>query len=146
MDLIRQIIPNHGSINSKAVAKVFFRFMYRWTELRNLQEPFIWTVVSCTIYNILECCIKGDILPLNICIWTPIHFVCTFRINLETKVKMSFLGVTNIHSFSTLYVKIVWINNMCRLIPQNSKFEICYLEFQIHTFIFHTVCQNSMDK
>ena len=47
--LIRQMIPDCGGIKSKAVAKVIFGFMYRWTELRNLQEPFIWMVVSCTI-------------------------------------------------------------------------------------------------
>ena len=49
MYLIRQMIPDCGGIKSKAVAKVIFGFMYRWTELRNLQEPFIWMVVSCTI-------------------------------------------------------------------------------------------------
>ena len=43
------MIPNCGSIKSKAAAKVIFLFMYRWTELRNLQEPFIWMVISCTI-------------------------------------------------------------------------------------------------
>ena len=43
------MIPDCGGIKSKAVAKVIFGFMYRWTELRNLQEPFIWMVVSCTI-------------------------------------------------------------------------------------------------
>ena len=43
------MIPDCGGIKSKAVAKVIFGIMYRWTELRNLQEPFIWMVVSCTI-------------------------------------------------------------------------------------------------
>ena len=39
-----------GASKSKAVVKVFLEFMYRWTELRNLREPFIWQlyVVSST--------------------------------------------------------------------------------------------------
>ena len=32
----------------------FFKFMYRWLILRNLQEPFIWTVVSCAISSTNE--------------------------------------------------------------------------------------------
>ena len=48
-DLIRQMIPNRGSIKSKAVAKVIFLFMYRLRDLRNLQETFIRMVLSCTI-------------------------------------------------------------------------------------------------
>ena len=33
------------------MAKLFFLFMYRWIELRNIQEPFIRMVVSGNIYS-----------------------------------------------------------------------------------------------
>ena len=41
-----------GASKAKLWLKWFFFFIYgwtEWTELRNLQEPFSWTFVSCTI-------------------------------------------------------------------------------------------------
>ena len=50
-DIIGQMFPNHRSIKSRAVAKVTFRLMYIWTELRNWTvhiyiNPRNWTVYS----------------------------------------------------------------------------------------------------
>ena len=43
-----------GASKAKLRPKCFFLFMYRWTELRYLEEPFIWMVVSCTISSTMS--------------------------------------------------------------------------------------------
>ena len=62
MCIIRQIIPECGKQNkSKTVTKVFFLSVYRWVELRNLQEPLIWAVVSCAIPSAMNRQMRAEI-------------------------------------------------------------------------------------
>ena len=50
--------------------------MYRWIELRNIQEPFIWMVVSCTIFSRMSM-ITPVFRKLH---WLPIRFLSGFKL------------------------------------------------------------------